>query len=99
MTVNEAIETLRYEIDEECHCDYIADEIHLLIEELEKKDIEIDILIRKKETLRDEIQELTESVKEFAKFIIDKSETGIIYAMDIPDYVIEFKERTGVKDA
>ena len=31
MLVNEAIETLRYEIDEECHCNYIADEIRLLI--------------------------------------------------------------------
>ena len=31
MLVNEAIETLRYEIDEECHCDYIAEEIRCLI--------------------------------------------------------------------
>ena len=31
MIINEAIETLRYEIDEECHCDYIADEIRVLI--------------------------------------------------------------------
>lgn len=29
--INEAIETLRYEIDEECHCDYIADELRCLI--------------------------------------------------------------------
>ena len=35
MTVDEAIETLRYEIDEECHCEYIADEIRLLIETVE----------------------------------------------------------------
>lgn len=35
MTINEAIETLRYEIDEECHCDYIADEIRFLISEVE----------------------------------------------------------------
>lgn len=35
MSVDEAIETLRYEIDEECHCQYIADEIRLLIETVE----------------------------------------------------------------
>ncbi len=35
MTIDEAIETLRYEIDEECHCNYIADEIRLLIETVE----------------------------------------------------------------
>ena len=35
MTINEAIETLRYEIDEECHCDYIADEIRFLIAQYE----------------------------------------------------------------
>lgn len=31
MTINEAIETLKYEIEEECHCDYIAEEIRCLI--------------------------------------------------------------------
>lgn len=35
MCIDEAIETLRYEIDEECHCEYIADEIRLLIETVE----------------------------------------------------------------
>ena len=29
----------------------------------------------------------SEAIKEFAKFIIDKSKNGIIRAMDIPDYV------------
>jgi cell division septum initiation protein DivIVA len=63
MTVNKAIETLRYEIDEEGHCGYIADEIHLLIEALEQKDLEIKILIRKKEALKDEIADLTTEVE------------------------------------
>ena len=61
---------------------------------------EIDILIRKKETLRDEVCELQAEVerlkdtpKKFAKFLIDKSEKGIIYTMDLPDYVQEFLEK------
>lgn len=37
MTVDEAIETLRYEIDEEGYCEYIADEIRLLIETVENQ--------------------------------------------------------------
>ena len=41
MTVDEAIETLRYEIDEECHCEYIADEIHLLIETVENQRLQL----------------------------------------------------------
>lgn len=35
MTIDEAIETLQYEIDEECHCSYIADEVRLLIKTVE----------------------------------------------------------------
>ena len=41
MTVDEAIETLRYEIDEECHCEYIADEIHFLIETVENQRLQL----------------------------------------------------------
>lgn len=41
MTVDEAIETLRYEIDEECHCEYIADEIRLLIETVENQRLQL----------------------------------------------------------
>ena len=41
MTVDEAIATLRYEIDEECHCDYIADEIRLLIKTVENQRLQL----------------------------------------------------------
>ncbi len=41
MTVDEAIETLRYEIDEECHCEYIADEIRLLIKTVENQRLQL----------------------------------------------------------
>ena len=41
MTVDEAIETLLYEIDEECHCQYISDEIHLLIETVENQRLQL----------------------------------------------------------
>lgn len=41
MTVDEAIKTLRYEIDEECHCEYIADEIRLLIETVESQNLQL----------------------------------------------------------
>ena len=30
-----------------------------------------------------------QGVKEFAHLLIDKRDKGVIYAMDIPDYVIE----------
>ena len=31
-------------------------------------------------------------IKEFARLIIDKSQKGVVYAIDIPDYVIEMTE-------
>ena len=34
----------------------------------------------------------TEAIKEFAKYIIDKSQNGIIQVSDIPDYVKEMTE-------
>lgn len=34
----------------------------------------------------------SEAIKEFAKFIIDKSENGIIRVSDIPDYAVEITE-------
>lgn len=37
-------------------------------------------------------QAKSKAIKEFAKFIIDKSENGIIRNMDIPDYVKEMME-------
>lgn len=33
--------------------------------------------------------ERAEAIKEFAKMLIDKAQKGVIYSMDIPDYVIE----------
>ena len=58
MTVDEAIETLRYEIDEECHCEYIADEIHFLIETVENQRLQLrelklkggECIVRERET-------------------------------------------------
>lgn len=37
MTVEEALETLRYEIEEEGHCSYIEDEMKVAFEALEKQ--------------------------------------------------------------
>ena len=34
----------------------------------------------------------SDAIKEFAKYIIDKSQNGIIYTSDIPDYVKEMTE-------
>ena len=81
--------------------------------EIEQKDTEIDILVRKTETLKDEILELRTEIerlktmhsemciglevikknayKQFGKFLIDKSKKGILYAADIPDYVLEME--------
>lgn len=39
----------------------------------------------------------SEAIKEFAKFIIDKSKNRIIRAMDIPDYVKEMTEELNGK--
>lgn len=79
--------------------------------ENEKKDIEIDILIRKKETLRDEISELraeierleqildkrcdvcpavTSAIKEYSKYLVDKSIKGFLRADDIVDCCYDF---------
>ena len=37
MTPKEAFDSLRYEIDEEGHCSYIEDEIHIAMKALEKQ--------------------------------------------------------------
>lgn len=37
MTNEEALETLKYEIEEECHCGYIEEEMKLAISALEKQ--------------------------------------------------------------
>lgn len=37
MNYEEALETIRYEVDEECHCGYIEDELRLAVEALEKQ--------------------------------------------------------------
>lgn len=96
-------------------------------------DIEIDILVRKNEALKDEVCELrtenerlqaenarlkkesierireltkvvydtefaeakAEAEKEFAKFLIDKIDGGLIsYSLDIPNLVVDFLEMT-----
>lgn len=41
MSVDEAIGRLLYEIDEEGHCEYIADEIYLLIETVENQRLQL----------------------------------------------------------
>lgn len=35
----------------------------------------------------------SEAIKEFGIFLINRSKNGVINTMDIPDYVIEMKER------
>ena len=37
MTYKKALDSLRYEVDEEGHCSYIEDEIHVAMEALEKQ--------------------------------------------------------------
>ena len=53
----------------------------------------IDELREERERLLQKLQQAkSEAIKEFAKFVIDKSEKGIIHNMDIPDYVKEMTE-------
>ena len=65
------------------------DLINLQKAEIEKKDTEIDILIRKKETLRDEISELRAEVKKIKsdlKYYLDTNEeNGVVW---FPSFVI-----------
>lgn len=35
MTIEQALETIKYEVDEECHCGYIEYELRLAVEALE----------------------------------------------------------------
>lgn len=37
MNAQEALETIKYEVDEECHCGYIENELRLAVEALEKQ--------------------------------------------------------------
>lgn len=37
MTIEQALETIKYEVDEECHCGYIEYELRLAVEALEKQ--------------------------------------------------------------
>lgn len=37
MNAQEALETIKYEVDEECHCGYIEDELRLAMAALEKQ--------------------------------------------------------------
>ena len=57
---------------------------------------EIESLKHRKTELQIRNQELqhekSEEIKEFAKYIIDKSQNGIIQVSDIPDYVKEITE-------
>lgn len=56
----------------------------------------LDLISRQKAEIERLLQKLqqtkSEAIKEFAKFVIDKSENGIIRNMDIPDYVKEMTE-------
>ncbi len=57
MTIDEAIRNLQYEIDEECHCDYIADEIRLLINTVEDLDFKYrELRAEKKVPITNEIE-------------------------------------------
>ena len=37
MTIEQALETIKYEVDEECHCGYIENELRLAMTALEKQ--------------------------------------------------------------
>ena len=59
-------------------------------ERLEKGLTEYKLRLKMSECTVDEIK--SEAIKEFAKYIIDKSQNGIIQVSDIPDYVKEMTE-------
>lgn len=61
--------------------------INQLEAEVERlKKVEANIL----DVMRENIEQTkSEAIKEFGKFLIDKSENGVISASDIPDYVVE----------
>lgn len=74
-----------------------AEVVKVEIEGLEETRYElaciIDELREERERLLQKLQQAkSEAIKEFAKFVIDKSEKGIIHNMDIPDYVKEMTE-------
>lgn len=53
----------------------------------------IDLINRLRAKNEREINQIkSEAIKEFAKYIIDKSQNGIIQVSDIPDYVKEMTE-------
>ena len=59
-------------------------------ERLEKGLTEYKLRLKMSECAVDEIK--SEAINEFAKYIIDKSQNGIIQVSDIPDYVKEMME-------
>lgn len=61
--------------------------------ELEKKDVEIDILIRKKETLKDEVSELRAEVERLQKANESFSCLGMLYSEIKSEARKEFAER------
>lgn len=65
MTLDEAIETLRYEIDEECHCEYIANEIRFLIAEIEEKRLKLTETHLETNSQKAEIKRLNGVIKNF----------------------------------
>lgn len=53
----------------------------------------LDLIDRQRAKNEREINQIkSEAIKEFAKYIIDKSQNGIIQVSDIPDYVKEMTE-------
>ncbi len=57
---------------------------------INRKDARIGELEAENERLLQKLQQVkSEAYREFAHMVVDKAQKGIIYAMDIPDYVVE----------
>ena len=72
---------------------FLKDFINRQQAELEKKDVEIDILIRKKETLKDEVSELRAEVERLQKANESFSCLGMLYSEIKAEARKEFAER------
>ena len=75
-------------------CENDFNRLNDLIDFINRQRVEIERLNTNMDSMVAEHQRLVkqvkaEAIREFAKFIIDKSKKGVIYDSDIPDYVKE----------
>ena len=91
MTDNEIIKALEGKLPLGIHA------IHEAIDLINRKNAEIERLEETKNRLSynlqavlDERADHSEAVKEFAKFLVDKAENGVISIADLPDYTREW---------